>query len=226
MNEITVDAVVFDGAIYPRTKPSSSIITEYADALAGGATFPPIILEQGTNRLLDGYHRWKAHVKLRDEYQLSRKQADGEKLPEPPACIRAEWHTIPAGIEPKLYALFLSTSNGYRPTIAEKEAIAQEQFKNHPGTTAETIAKYAGVSAQTARKYIKPLLAKFEEDKRSVIMRLSALGWTQEEIGDKLKKLWPAAKGISQKSVSDSLVENDNYRFLLKSQRHFFGLSP
>lgn len=42
-------------------------------------------------------------------------------------------------------------------------------------------AKYLGVSRETASNYIKHLVAKFEENKRSVIMRLSALGWSTEE---------------------------------------------
>ena len=70
MATISLDKVVYDGSIYPRSKPSSSIIDEYADSLMGGAKFPPIVLESGTNRLLDGYHRWKAYLKWREGYQL------------------------------------------------------------------------------------------------------------------------------------------------------------
>lgn len=214
---IKLDDVKYDGSIYPRVKPSSTVIAEYADALAGGAKFPPIVLEVGTNRLLDGYHRWKAHVKLRDEYQLSLDESKGDFLTDLPTDIEAEMHVIPDGIEPKLYALYLSAQNGYRPTASEKETAAQEQYQKHPGTAIETIAKYTGVSAPSVRKYIKPLMAKFEEDKRSVILRLNALGWTQGEIAETLQSLWPDAKGVSRVSVTNFLLEIENFRFLTKN---------
>jgi hypothetical protein len=53
LNTINLDDVQFDGAIYPRQKPSTHLIQDYADALAAGAHFPPIILEHGTHRLLE-----------------------------------------------------------------------------------------------------------------------------------------------------------------------------
>lgn len=40
------------------------------------------------------------------------------------------------------------------------------------------------------------------------------LGWTQQEISDKLQELWPDSKGISRQSVQDILPENGNDRFL------------
>jgi hypothetical protein len=41
-------------------------------------------------------------------------------------------------------------------------------------------------------------------------LRLSLLGWTQEEISDKLKELWPQAKGTTQRAISHLLDENGN----------------
>jgi hypothetical protein len=41
LNTINLDDVQFDGAIYPRQKPSTHLIQDYADALAAGAHFPP-----------------------------------------------------------------------------------------------------------------------------------------------------------------------------------------
>lgn len=34
------------------------------------------------------------------------------------------------------------------------------------------------------------------------------LGWTQQEISDKLQELWPDAKGTSRETVKDILAEN------------------
>ncbi len=43
---------------------------------------------------------------------------------------------------------------------------------------------------------------------------LNLLGWTQEEISDKLKELFPDGKGISRESVKVFLAENGNDHFL------------
>jgi len=211
MKTILLSEIKFDASIYPRSKPSSATIDTYADALLGGAKFPPIVLEAGTNRLLDGYHRWKAYLRAKEQPSLDG--GDGN-IPDEIPC---EFHTIPEGIEPKLYALHLSAENGDRPTTAEKEAAAQEQYKAHPGTAIETIAKYTHVSHVSVRKYIKPLTAKFEEDRRSIVMRLNALGWTQEEIAAKLQALWPDAKGNSRVSVTEFLSEIEKFRISTKT---------
>jgi len=200
MPSIEIGKIVFDSSIYPREKPSSSTISEYADALIGGAKFPPIVLEEGTNRLLDGYHRWKAYASV-----------DGVSE------IECEFHKIPEGITASLYALSLSSRNGMRPSTKEKKLAAQRQYKDHPGTPNKVIAQLAGVSAGKVAEYIAPLIAEFEETKRSVIMRLNFLGWTQQEVSDKLQDLWPDAKGMSQPSIVAFLSENEKFEFLIKS---------
>jgi len=210
-NMVRIEDIIYDGSIYPRKKPSSSVIEEYADALIGGAKFPAIILESTTNRLLDGYHRWKGYAKAK--YQMIADGGDGTTFD----VVECEYHEIPEGVEPKLYALYLSSKHGLRPTSDEKEIAAQEHFQKHPGCSLELISKYTGVSTKKVKQYIQPLIAKFEEDKRSIIMRLDALGWTQEEISAKLKELWPDAKGIARQSVTDILPEIGNFRFSAKN---------
>jgi len=42
------------------------------------------------------------------------------------------------------------------------------------------MAKYLGVSDKAVKKYIKPLIVMFEESRRTMIMRLDMLGWTQQ----------------------------------------------
>ena len=193
MSRIRIDSIMYDGSIYPREKPSSAVIAEYADALLGGAKFPPIILETDTNRLLDGKHRWNAYIKAKEfiealsEEKVAELGIDASLFDE----IECVYHDITEGIDAKLYALFLSSKHGLRPSNKEKELAAQEQFTNHPGCSIQTIAKYVGVSRGKVSEYIKPLLAKFEEDKRSVIMRLNLLGWTQTEIAEKLQAIRP-----------------------------------
>jgi len=214
-NVISPDAIVYDKSIYPRSKPSTSTINEYADALASGAQFPPIILEKETNKLLDGYHRWKAYLKCQKPEQYDF--LDNEKAKAVPRDIPCEYHTVPENITPRLYALYLSSRNGLRPRNSDKEIIAQEQYNEYPGTPISIIAKYIGVSCKTAKKFIESLVAEYEETKRSIVMRLSFLGWSQDEISNSLESIYPNAKGTSQQWVADFLPENGKFQKLVKS---------
>jgi DNA-directed RNA polymerase specialized sigma24 family protein len=173
--KINIATVKFDGKIYPRGKPSTTIIEEYADALLAGNIFPPIVLEAETNRLLDGYHRWKAHGRLVEQPELN---GQGEQFSE----IEAEFHTIPEGIPPKLYAASLSSKHGHRLTSGETKDLAREICEANPDFAAQVIAEYVGKSRQTVDGYVSDIKGRRKEQQRAIIMRLDRLGWTQEEV--------------------------------------------
>jgi DNA modification methylase len=208
MTKIQIGKVVFDGSIYPRSKPSSAIIEEYADSLMGGAKFPPIVLESGTNRLLDGYHRWKAHLKWREGYQLSLN--DDKPIAEPPDAIDAEFHVIPDGIPAKLYAAKMSSVHGHRLTPGECRDLAREIYIDNPGFSQDVIAEYVGRSQRSVSDYVKDLQAKKEESERTILLRLDKLGWTQEEIAQ--------AMGITQRNVGQKLEKIAELLVFLKNR--------
>ena len=110
------------------------------------AAYPPPIMVENTPRRLDGGHRRRAYGKYQEKYQTLLQQArDDDSLVEPPDEISCEFHEIPEGIEPKLYALYLSSRRS-QPTPRRKEEAAQEQYKAHPGASFKLIAKYTGVA--------------------------------------------------------------------------------
>lgn len=189
-NMVSITDVEFDSKIYPRIKPSSTVIEEYADALLGGETFPPIVLEQGTNRLLDGYHRWKAHERLVSQPELNGDRSRFENIP-------VEYHTIPDGIPAKLYAAKLSSRHGHRITSSEVEALAREICQSDPDFSDAVIAEYVGRSRRTVNNYVRDIKARRQEQQRAIILRLSMLGWTQQEIA--------GVVGVHQDTVSESL---------------------
>src|SRR5690606_22752021 len=94
LTEITIAEVVLDKSIYPRTQGDAATVQRYAEAMGDGAEFPPIVLETGTKRLIDGWHR------LHAAQQLGW------------TTIQADWHTIPADTDPRLYAASLSAKHG------------------------------------------------------------------------------------------------------------------
>jgi hypothetical protein len=56
---IAVDAVRFVKELYPRLKPHDDVVERYRDALE---QLPPIVVARD-GVLVDGYHRWQAHVR-------------------------------------------------------------------------------------------------------------------------------------------------------------------
>lgn len=59
---VPVDRLVLDYAIYPRHALDEDHVRRLADALRAGALLPPPIVEAGTYRVVDGFHRTRAHV--------------------------------------------------------------------------------------------------------------------------------------------------------------------
>jgi hypothetical protein len=205
--QVSINRIKFNSHIYPRRKPSSALIDEYKDAMIGSAVFPPIKLDAETDELYDGYHRWKATLKAFEETGDDRFK-----------MIDVDFVTPPEGVVKRLFALSLNTTHGSRPKPGEKEDAVIEQYKANPGMPIKRVAVLAGVSDPTARKYLKPLLAKFEDDRRSVILRLAGLGWTQEEIAGALERIWPGARGNSRVSVTEFLSKNESFHLSTKKE--------
>jgi hypothetical protein len=171
--------------------------------------------------LFDGYHRMKAYLKYNEGYadRLATLK-EGETIPDVFETIPCEYHKISEGIPVKLYALSLSTKHGLRVADADRRETAREIYENNLGFPMKRLIEFLGVTHRKARDYFKDLLAKFEDDKNSVIIKLKMLGWSQEEISEKIIELWPDAKGTSRQSVSDFITEflpeNGNSNFLAK----------
>jgi hypothetical protein len=56
---INTRQIVIDDTIYPRNKVIPYNINRMAAAFEAGATFPPLVIEEGTKRLVDGRHRYE-----------------------------------------------------------------------------------------------------------------------------------------------------------------------
>jgi hypothetical protein len=56
---INIRQVVIDDTIYPRNKVILFNINRMTDAFDAGARFPPLVIEEGTKRLVDGRHRYE-----------------------------------------------------------------------------------------------------------------------------------------------------------------------
>ena len=106
MSTINLSDIKWEPSIYPREKWNTGTIEHDADVLKAGKKFPAIILEAGTNLLLDGKHRVEAHrlyARLYAERQTSMDFKEGQDDWAPSSDeIEVEYHTIPDGVPVKL----------------------------------------------------------------------------------------------------------------------------
>jgi predicted transcriptional regulator len=180
--------------IYPRAEWSQATVNRYAEAISADCTFPPIVLEPDTNRLLDGMHRLQAHKQaLRDE-------------------ISVVWQEIPEGVPGKLFAASLSVKHGDRIKGEELKEIAREIADSNPEYDLKTIAAYSGVTRQTVGKWVGDIVEHRRLVRQAKALILTRAGWGQQQIADHL--------GISQRTVSSDvngdIVANDLTEDLLR----------
>jgi len=214
MTTIKLADVVWDSKIYPREKWKTGTISNYVDALKAGGKFPPIVLEEETNRLIDGIHRWKAHQEYLEEYQEHQQQSTLEGMKRDgwaPASetIEVEYVEIPEGVPAKLFAAHFSTKHGDRITPAERKVVAREVCEENPDFTLEVISEYLDVSTSTAGNYVSDIKARRREQQKTVAYRLHRLGWTQEETANTV--------GCSQRYVSEIVEEFPELEKVLKN---------
>jgi transposase len=163
MSDVALNAIVYDETIYPRSEWSQATVNRYAEALAAGERFPPIVLESGTNRLLDGMHRARAH---------QAAELD---------TIDVEYHDIPAGVPAKLYAASLSAKHGDRVTGEDMREIAREIATANPDYSIVVIAKYLGVTRQTVGKWVGDITERRREIRRVRSLLLTRAGWSNRK---------------------------------------------
>lgn len=61
--KLRLDALVEDLKVYPRGAVSDLRADDLAYALDAGATFPPIVIDRKTRKIVDGFHRRRAYRK-------------------------------------------------------------------------------------------------------------------------------------------------------------------
>lgn len=201
MITVNLSDVIFDATIYPRDKWRTNTVEVYADSLKAGAEFPPIILEKDTERILDGVHRWKAHLLYRQMYMDRPSVLDGktDQWAKFSDTIEVEYHTVPDGVPTKLYAASLSAKHGDRVTSSEMEKLAREIFEDNPSYSLAELAKYLPRSKSTIHRYVADLIARRKEEEIVTAYRLHRLGWTQQEIADSV--------GVSQQNYAKDFLQ-------------------
>lgn len=182
MSSVTLDEIVFDDSIYPRAAWSQATVDRYADALQADEHFPPIILEAGTRRLLDGKHRVEAHAAVGRHF------------------IAADFHEIPEGVPAVLYAASLSARHGDPLAAEDKRRVARDIAESNPDFSMVTIAALLGATRQTVSRYVADLVERRREVRKAQATLLDRAGWSHRQIGEHL--------GVDHKTVGSDVTSN------------------
>lgn len=157
---------------YPRKEPDFKIVDDYADAMRNGAQFPPIILESGTNRILDGVHRF-----------LAAKKAGINK-------IRVEYRSVPSGMTPKYYAATLNahTRHGILLSESEMKTVAREYIQSFSDSEMTGIITKISIEfgkpLSTIQSWVSDIYNSKKWNLKTTVFKLNQLGFTQQQISD------------------------------------------
>lgn len=130
--------VRIDGETQPRQRINEDVVAEYAEALAGGAEFPPVVVfDDGADKwLADGFHRYHAHRKAgRERITADIQQGSRED---------AQWESYAA-----------NANHGLRRTNADIAKIVTLAL-SHPNAASLSnvqLAEHCGVSEITIRRH-------------------------------------------------------------------------
>jgi len=196
---IAIDKIEKYGPIYPRERISQKTIESYAEALQCGAKFPPVLLQKIIDEeqieriiILDGFHRTEAY-KLTTETEI------------PYEWYKEEILDIEDYLkELRIVCIKRNLAHGDRLSNSDKKSmcriIAEEDIDI--SITEDEFADIFGVVQKTINNWISDIRTRQKGSRDNLIYRLSALGWTQQAIGEKINL---------DQSVISRIMQNSNF---------------
>lgn len=178
MEQIKISQIVTDSRVYGRVIMSGKHIEALISDLRDGKTLPPIVIQRvkrkdGTvvDLLLDGKHRIEAFT------ELKRKEIPFTYWKD--KVIDLEENILP------LLGVSIRTNNKYglKTSQADIRDKARAIAGDFPGITNKEIAREFDVSEGRISQCVADIRARQQASRDSKILKLSLLGWTQEEIG-------------------------------------------
>jgi transposase len=181
MKTLLVSAIRFVKELYPRIKPNDEAIERYRDALE---KLPPIVVARD-GVLVDGYHRWQAHVR------------------EGVETIQAEDLGNLSDAEIMREAIVRNASHGQQLSRADKKREAGkfwDAFKNlDPKERTTEIAQLLAVRESSVYEWTKEARKNEKESLQEKVWQLHLSCLSQRQITD--------ATGTPQKTVTDWLSD-------------------
>lgn len=175
---IPIQSIRFVKELYPRIKPNDEAIERYRDALE---KLPPIIVARD-GVLVDGYHRWQAHVREGSEQ------------------IQAEDLGNLSDAEIMREAITRNASHGQQLSTADKKHEAGRLWKTfenlEPAERENEIADLLGVSVSAVQKWTKDA----RKEEREAIKAMAWRRWLSCEFSS-YRELG-AAFGVDHKTAA------------------------
>jgi uncharacterized ParB-like nuclease family protein len=131
-----MDVLRIDGDTQPRVAIDQAVVQDYADAIEGGAEFPPVdVVHDGTAYwLVDGFHRFFAHKKL-NRPKIRATVTTGLQA-------EAQWKSLGA-----------NKTHGLRRTNADKVKAVAKGLKLKWEMSDSVVAEHVGVSHTMVRRH-------------------------------------------------------------------------
>jgi hypothetical protein len=81
--KVSLASLVFDFDFYPRTQVDSQHVSRMVDAHHAGATFPPLIADNRSSRVVDGFHRGRMYKRL----EIEKVEVEFRQYPDDAAML-------------------------------------------------------------------------------------------------------------------------------------------
>jgi ParB-like chromosome segregation protein Spo0J len=165
ITKIPASSLVQDFHLYPRAQVDEYHVREMAEAMTAGATFPPVIADRKSKRIIDGFHRVRA----------------SQKLHGPNAEIDVELRTYPDEASMFQEAVMLNAAHGRNLTLYDKTRcllVAKEM-----GITREVISGALNITVERAEKMLLERVAASGEVLKRTMGHLAGETLTEEQAG-------------------------------------------
>lgn len=190
MKTLKVSEVVFREDLYPRIQTSVITVQKYAEDLD---ILPPIEVNQH-NELIDGWHRWTAHRKV---------EAKTIKIKITPTASDAELLEL---------AIERNAAHGLQLSQNDKRDMARKIYGGtllaEQGAKKQKLANILSVSLRVVQDWLSRIDKDNKERRDAIVRDLWFACHTEQEIA--------TAVGMAQRTVSDILAGNADFRFPLK----------
>ena len=201
--QVNLSELTWASFVYPRGGKNEKTVEAYVEALSIGAQFPPIKIQKVFNYpkdnekieatlILDGIHRWFAFK----ECGLKKIKA-------------IQWKKEALDYETSRIRLLLEAAkcnirHGDRLSPRDRKQIARDIATSGAECTwtEDALAEKLGVIRQTINIWISDIRTRQRAGRDIIIIRLSRLGWTQEQVAEIV--------GMTQGRVAQ-IINNANF---------------
>lgn len=163
IRQISASSLVQDFKLYPRAQVDDYHVREMAESIRAGGKLPPVIADSKSKRIIDGFHRVRAHQKV---YGANVKIAvDLREYPDEPTMLKE--------------AMVLNASHGRNLTLYDKTRcllLAQEL-----GMERSVVSQALNITVERAETLLLERVAASGEVLKRTMHHLAGESLTKEQ---------------------------------------------